>query len=90
MGNVAVALYFARDERAAFRVFPHVILPVITTVALIYTIYKTVSPFPSYPIGGGVWWAIGWLVFAGVVAAVAGKRAIGRLLDPEGDTVERA
>jgi amino acid transporter len=90
MGNVAVALYFARTERAAFRIIPHAILPIITTLALIYTIYKTVSPFPSYPIGAGVWWAIGWLIFAGVLAVVVGARAIGRLLDPEGDAVEKA
>jgi amino acid transporter len=90
LGNVAVAVYFRQREREAFKVVPHIIIPVITTVALAYTIYKSVSPFPSYPIGGGVWWALGWLIFVGIVAFAVGRRAIGQLLDPEGDRVEKA
>jgi amino acid transporter len=90
MGNVAVAIYFRRVERSAFRVVPHLILPIITTVALGYTVYTSIHPFPSYPIGGGVWWALGWLIFVGVVAVAVGRRALGRLLDPEGDKIEKA
>jgi amino acid transporter len=90
MGNVAVAVYFRRTERPAFRIVPHVILPIITTVALGYTVYTSVHPFPSYPIGGGVWWALGWLIFVAVVALTVGRRAVGRLLDPEGDKIDQA
>lgn len=90
MGNLAVAVYFRRHERPAFRIVPHVIVPIITTVALGYTVYTSFHPFPSYPIGAGVWWALGWLIFVVVVALTVGRRAVGRLLDPEGDKIEQA
>jgi amino acid transporter len=88
-GNLAVAMHFVRTERAAFRPVPHLILPIITTGALAYTVYKSVSPFPDYPIGGGIWWAIGWILVVVIAAVTVGGRAVGQLLDPEGDRVEQ-
>jgi hypothetical protein len=71
---VAVTRFFLRTQRAHFSVFKHVILPVATSAAVLYIGYRSVVPFPAYPVAAGVWLAVGWVVVAGVLGWVARRR----------------
>ena len=73
-GNYAVGRYFLHDFRSEFSVVKHVILPLFTTVALVYVGYKSVVPLPANPVGSGLWIAIGWIVVALGIAIATRKR----------------
>jgi amino acid transporter len=74
-GNYAVARYFNRNVKPEFSWLKHVILPIITSVALVYVGYKSVSPLPAYPVADGIWIAIGWVVVALLIAVGTRHRA---------------
>ena len=62
--NFAVFLYYWRQRRSEFKVFLHVVLPVVSTAALVYVTIKSFQPFPSYPFSlapfiDGAWLVIG-------------------------------
>lgn len=62
--NFAVFFYYWRQRRSEFNVFLHVVLPVVSTAALVYVTIKSFQPFPAYPFSlapyiDGVWLAIG-------------------------------
>jgi amino acid transporter len=80
IGNGAVFVYFRRKARADFNIVRHVAFPLLSAAGLVYVFYKTVSPFPSYPIAGGIWWAIGWAIAGMILAVVVGSRAKGKRL----------
>ena len=50
-------------------------LPILTTAALVYVFYKSVSPLPDHPVAAGIWIAIGWAVVTGLYALAYGRRA---------------
>jgi amino acid transporter len=78
-GNYAVGRYFWRTFRGEFRPWKHVALPVVTSIALVYVGYKSVVPLPAYPVGAGVWVAIGWIAVA--IAIAVGTRRRTRDMD---------
>ena len=73
-GNVAVTRYFLRTQRQNFSVFAHVVLPAATSAAVLYIGYRSVVPFPAYPVAAGVWVAAGWVVVAVVLGLIARRR----------------
>lgn len=74
-GNYAVARYFNRQVKHDFSWLKHVIVPIITSIALVYVGYKSVSPLPAYPVADGIWIAIGWVIVALLVAVGTRHRA---------------
>jgi amino acid transporter len=65
--NVAVALYYLRQRRQEFNPILHIVLPVISTAALVYVTIKSFQPFPSFPYNyapliDGIWFAIGLII----------------------------
>jgi amino acid transporter len=65
--NVAVALYYLRQRRQEFNPILHIVLPVLSTAALIYVTIKSFQPFPSFPYNyapliDGIWFAIGLII----------------------------
>jgi amino acid transporter len=85
VGNGAVLLFFRRKAPQDFNVIRHVVFPLVSAAGLIYVFYKTVNPFPAYPVGAGIWWALGWAIFGVGLALVVGNRARGKSLLPDGD-----
>ena len=75
--NVGVVLFYRRERRSEFHPLPHVVLPVLTTVALAYVCWQTfTNPAPE---GRGAWALPIFLVWAGVgVAILALMRTRGR------------
>lgn len=73
-GNIAACNYVRRlGER--LNPITLVILPTLTTLALIYVFYKSVHPMPAYPVAWGIWFALAWAAAALVYALAVGKRA---------------
>ena len=73
-GNIAVGAYFRRSG-IGVRVGRHVVLPLLTSAALIYVFYKSVHPFPDYPLAAGIWLFVGWALAGGIYSALFGGRA---------------
>jgi amino acid transporter len=63
-GNVGVIRYYLRERRSEFSVLLHGVLPVVSTVALVWVGYKSVVPLPTGPVR--------WAPFIFAVWAVAG------------------
>jgi amino acid transporter len=65
--NVAVAFYYLRQRRQEFNPILHIVLPVVSTAALIYVTIKSFQPFPTFPYNyapliDGIWFAIGLII----------------------------
>jgi amino acid transporter len=71
--NIGVVVYYWREQRQHFNWILHFIFPVGTSAVLIYSLYKSFSPFPAHPNNWspfivGAWLLIG-LVIIGVLRA---------------------
>jgi len=67
--NLGVVGYYWREERANFNWILHFVFPVGTSVVLIYSLYKSFTPFPAHPYNWspyivGVWFVIGLVILA--------------------------
>lgn len=49
VANVGVLVYYWRERRSEFNWFTHFILPVGTSLILLYSLYKSFSPLPASP-----------------------------------------
>jgi amino acid transporter len=75
-GNAAVGRYFYKHKRDQFNVLPDVILPIVTSAILLFIGYKSVVPFPDYPVAAGIWIAAGWLAIGAVLALANRRKAV--------------
>lgn len=66
-GNLAVFMFFRKEQRAEFNPFLHTVVPVVTTVALVFVQYKASLPLPAEPIRYGLIVFAGWFLL-GLVA----------------------
>ena len=62
--NVAVFFYYLKQRRMEFNVVLHVLLPLISSGALIYVLIKSFQPYPAFPYDlapliDGIWFVIG-------------------------------
>jgi|HubBroStandDraft_5_1064220.scaffolds.fasta_scaffold46611_2 amino acid transporter len=74
-GNFAVTKYYHSHLRPQFRLISHVLIPVITTLMLIYVGYRSIWPLPAYPEAWGVWLAIIWVVLLLVLMITLSRTA---------------
>ena len=80
-GNVGVFLFFFRQLRSEFSFFRHALLPLVSTLSMIYVGYKTIDPAPdpfdppaSYaPYLVAAWLGLGMLLL--VAMKLAGREA---------------
>ena len=68
--NVAAFRFFSTRKRDEFKIFPHVIFPIVTSASLIAIGYYSLHPLPSWPVSIGpfitifyIAAGIGYLVF---------------------------
>jgi len=75
--NIGVIRFFTGEKRAQFNFVAHILLPVLTSVALLYVCWQTfTNPAPT---GRGAWALPIFLVWAGIgIAALLILRARGR------------
>jgi amino acid transporter len=80
-GNVGVYFYYRRERRAEFNFVLHFLLPLLSTLSLIWVAYKSAVPLPEPPVRYAPILAATWLV-AGVVVMLTVRRASGTPLLP--------
>jgi amino acid transporter len=68
--NLGVVRYYWREQRAHFNWILHFIFPVGTSAVLIYSLYKSFSPFPSHPYNWSPFIVAAWLVIGIGILAV--------------------
>jgi amino acid transporter len=71
---IATGVYFWRERRSEFNPVLHLLLPVVVTVALVWSEYKSVVPLPPAPTRYALWFFVGWAVI-GVVVLLAMRLA---------------
>jgi amino acid transporter len=74
--SIATGVYFWRERRSEFNPILHLIFPIVTTCALIWSQYKSTVPLPPAPVRYALWVFIGWVV-AGFVLLL-GMRLAGK------------
>jgi amino acid transporter len=93
--NLGVVVYYWREQRAHFNWVLHFIFPVGTSVVLIYSLYKSFSPFPAHPYNWSPFIVAGWLVIGiGILGVLKwrGKEGwlskAGAIIEERAETVE--
>ena len=74
-GNLGVYLLYRRLG-SEFRVFPHAVFPLVSTVAVLWVAYKSLIPLPDPPVAYAPVILVVWLV-AGVFVLIVSK-SLGR------------
>jgi amino acid transporter len=76
LGNAGVFRYFWLSRRPDRKLFPHVVLPLVSTVLLVYIGYKSLVPLPAKPVGWAPVVAAAWAMIG--VALLVVMRMRGR------------
>jgi amino acid transporter len=80
-GNIGVFFYYRRERPAEFRFLLHFLLPLLSTISLLWVAYKSAVPLPEPPVRYAPIVAAVWL-FCGVVIMLTARRAGGAPLLP--------
>lgn len=72
-GNLASWRLYRTEYRRHFNWFLHVVCPILSSVALLWVGYKTVSPLPSGTTHSAPFVFAGWLICGVVLTFVAGR-----------------
>ncbi|MGH8163674.1 MAG: APC family permease, partial [Rhodanobacteraceae bacterium] len=78
VANVGMTVFYWRDHRQDFNVLKHVLVPIVSSAALVLVVYYSLNPAPAYPASLAAPITIGWLVLGlGVLFTMLrlGKRA---------------
>ena len=78
-GNVGVFFYYRRQRPAEFRFFLHLLLPLLSTISLVWVTYKSAVPLPEPPVRYAPMIAAVWLI-AGIVVMLTVRGASGTAL----------
>jgi amino acid transporter len=74
MANIGIYFFFRRRYPGEFRPLPHVVFPVVSSVALLLVGYESLNPFPAYPVSLALPIVIVWLLIGIVVVIVMRAR----------------
>jgi len=88
LANVGNFLYHWREKRAIFNPVLHFVFPLLSTAALIWLVYKTVSPYPADPFKWTIWTVFGWLVIGVVIIVFMAIRGNETWLNLAAESVE--
>jgi amino acid transporter len=80
-GNVGVYFYYRRQRPAEFRFLLHFLLPLLSSISLVWVAYKSAVPLPDPPVRYAPILAAVWLL-AGIVVVLTVRRAAGTPLLP--------
>jgi amino acid transporter len=87
-GNIGVFFYFRRERRSEFSFFLHFLLPLLSTISLLWVTYKSVVPLPEPPVRYAPMLAAVWLL-AGIVVMFSMRGEPGALVphDEQGPAI---
>jgi len=74
VANLGVVRYYWREQRSHFNWILHFLFPVGTSVVLIYSLYKSFSPFPAHPYNWSPFIVGAWLLIGIAILAVLRAR----------------
>ncbi|MBV8218510.1 MAG: hypothetical protein JO325_08590 [Solirubrobacterales bacterium] len=74
MANIAVFTFYRREHGDEFNILLHAVFPVVSSVALIYAVYKSFSPAPAHPYNLSPYIDGGWLVIGMMILIVMRAR----------------
>lgn len=74
IANVGVFMLYRRQYPNEFNVWVHAVFPAVSTVVLVWLLYKQLSPFPPDPLKWAVPTVIAWIVLGVVILAVMHAR----------------
>ena len=80
-GNAGVYFYYRRQRPAEFRFLLHFLLPLLSTISLLFVAYKSAVPLPEPPVRYAPILAAVWLL-GGIVLMLTLRRAAGTPLLP--------
>jgi amino acid transporter len=80
-GNVGVYFFYRRQRPAEFNFLLHFLLPMLSSISLIWVAYKSAVPLPEPPVRYAPILAAVWLL-AGIVVVLTVRRAAGTPLLP--------
>jgi amino acid transporter len=80
-GNVGVYFYYRRQRPAEFRFLLHFLLPLLSSISLVWVAYKSAVPLPDPPVRYAPILAAVWLL-AGIIVVLTVRRAAGTPLLP--------
>jgi amino acid transporter len=72
--NIGVVRYYWREDRANFNWILHFVFPVGTSLVLLYSLYKSFSPFPAHPYNWSPFIVGAWLLIGIVILVVLRAR----------------
>jgi amino acid transporter len=85
-GNIGVYVYYRRDRPAEFRFVLHLLLPLLSTISLLWVAYKSAVPLPEPPVRYAPILTAIWLL-GGIVLMLTVRRDAGTPLLPLEDPV---
>jgi amino acid transporter len=68
--NIGVTVYYWREQRQHFNWITHFLFPVGTSAVLLYSLYKSFSPFPAHPYNTSPFIVGAWLLIGIAILAV--------------------
>jgi amino acid transporter len=80
-GNVGVYFFYRRQRPTEFRFLLHFLLPLISSVSLVWVAYKSAVPLPDPPVRYAPILALVWLL-VGLIVVLTVRRAAGTPLLP--------
>jgi amino acid transporter len=83
-GNISVYRIYSTERRAEYNVVRHLIIPVVSTLAMLWVGYEILTAIPAGNIGLAIPFTGAWIVIGIVIAALLSREAIARA----GDSVE--
>ena len=74
MGNAGVVVHYWRHRRSEFNWILHFIFPVGTSAVLLYSLYKSFSPFPAHPYNWSPFIVGAWLLIGIAILVILWAR----------------
>jgi amino acid transporter len=85
--NAGVVRYYWREDRAHFNWILHFVFPVGTSAVLLYSLYKSFSPFPAHPYNWSPFIVGIWLLIGIAILAVLRARGDEQWLSKAGEAI---
>jgi amino acid transporter len=85
--NIGVVRYYWREDRAHFNWILHFVFPVGTSAVLLYSLYKSFSPFPAHPYNWSPFIVGIWLLIGIAILAVLRARGDEQWLSKAGEAI---
>lgn len=71
-GAVSTLVVYSRDFKSERRIVPHIVIPVVAIILMLFPLYASVIPLPAYPLSLGPLIALIWIVVGILISFTSG------------------